>query len=330
MSTENNLRVGIIGAGWAAKGHIAGFQACPGTEVVAIANRTKTKAEEFAQRFSIPGVFTDFRLMLEEDLDIVSITTSACTHYEMALAALEAGVHVVCEEPMAMNVHEAEQMYKAAKPDELKTAVGFTSCYSPADVYLKNLVDKGYVGTIREVRAYWPTSPPLKTAKIWFTQLEQGGGILANSGPHQISRVRRLLGREWCQEQPLEEYEIAKTTADTAYYFIADFEDEITVFLTCSPVKGEAGRRIEVYGDEGTLILEGGSLSGCAHDGKEFASVAIPEHLTRHPEGVPEDWLGYLWSKLLKEFIASVNGLDTNVPTFFDGLKCQEIMDAVW
>jgi predicted dehydrogenase len=131
----------------------------------------------------------------------------------------------------------------------------------------------------------------------------------------------------WLQEKPLDEYETAEITADTAYYFIADFEDDITAFFTCSPVKGKTGRRIEVYGDEGTLILDD-ALSGCTRDGKEFTPIDIPEHLTR-PAGAPEDWLDYLWSELLKKFVASVNGLDTNVPTFFDGLKCQEIMDAV-
>ena len=74
--------------------------------------------------------------------------------------------------------------------------------------------------------------------------------------------------------------------------------------------------------------MDSDRLSGCAHNGKEFTPIDIPEHLSR-PEGAPKDWLDYLWSQLLKAFVASVNGLESDVPTFYDGLKCQEIIDAV-
>jgi predicted dehydrogenase len=238
--------------------------------------------------------------------------------------------------------------------------MGFTWRYTPEFICMKTLLDRGYVGTIREVHAHWLIPFPSVMAIGWMTQLEQGGGILANMGSHEIDRVRRLLGREavrlcgetkrivkqgvivperryfresmsWrpeMSEKPLEAYETAQVTADTGYYFIADFEGDVTTVFRAGPAKDKTTRGIEVFGDARTLIFDDHGLRSCPYNGKEFTPVDIPADLTHRPEGVPEG-LNYLWGQLLKAFVESVNGENTDVPTFYDGVKGQEIMDAV-
>jgi len=106
---QGKIRVGVIGLGIGTDIHIPGFQACPDAEVVAICDVRQERVEAAAKKFGIPNVFTDYRKMLElNGLDAVSITTPPHLHFPMTMAALEAGKHIICEKPMALNLDEAQ------------------------------------------------------------------------------------------------------------------------------------------------------------------------------------------------------------------------------
>src|SRR5687767_11858617 len=105
------LRVGVVGVGFGAAVHIPGFQS-EGVEVVAVCTRRRERAEEAAARFGIPDVFTDYDEMLAmSGLDAVSIVTPVPMHYEMSLAAFDAGKHVMCEKPFTTHEHLAREMW---------------------------------------------------------------------------------------------------------------------------------------------------------------------------------------------------------------------------
>ena len=196
MPSNNRLRVGIVGAGWAAEGHAFAYNQCTETTTVAICNRTQSTAETVAQRYQIPNIFSNYQQMFQEDLDIVAITTPAHTHCQIAVDALNAGAHVICEKPMTLNAKEALKMWQIANKRDLKTAIAFNWRYTPEFIHLKKLIDNGHIGEIQEIHAHWLRGLPREVAVGWFTRLEQGGGFLANGGAHEIDRVRCLLGRE--------------------------------------------------------------------------------------------------------------------------------------
>src|SRR6266446_4030543 len=116
MSVDKEIRIGIIGAGFARSTQIPAFKACAGARIVAIASARREHAEEVAREFGIESVLSDWRALVErDDIDLVSIVTPVVTHREMTLAALDRGKAVLCEKPMAMNAAEALSMSERAR-----------------------------------------------------------------------------------------------------------------------------------------------------------------------------------------------------------------------
>ncbi len=127
------LRVGIIGTGGIASGaHIPGYQRTPGVELYAACDVVEERAQAMAEKFSIPHVFTDYEQMLKlPELDVVSVCTPPFAHKDATIAALQAGKHVLCEKPMALNGREAQEMvdawHAARRTHRNKFSVGFQS-----------------------------------------------------------------------------------------------------------------------------------------------------------------------------------------------------------
>ena len=358
MPDKPKLRVGIVGAGWAGEGHAFGFGACPRTEVVAIANRTRETAEALAERFDVPTVVGDCRELIDHGVDIIGVTTPGHTHHEITMAALEAGVHVLCEKPMAMNAQEAADMTRAAEDNGLVGAIAFTWRYTPTFRHTRELVDTGYIGEVREVHDHtmWASRPVAVDG--WMSRLEHGGGVLYQGASHEIDRVRTILGLEivrvcgkpkytqkravklpdvkyfremmgWRPDKPLEEYDTVDVTADSGYSFIADFPNEVTGVFRAGAGQGRSvGRTVELYGDKGTLILSDGGLEHSPYGKREFEPVEIP---ARHGEPFAPGMnvLNRLWSELVDDFVDRIDGGDAEIASFWDGMKGQQVIDAV-
>jgi predicted dehydrogenase len=358
MADQPKLRVGIIGAGWAGEGQAFGFRACERTELVGVSNRTRETAEKLAETFDIPNVVGDYRALLDLGVDIVGVTTPGHTHHEMTMAALDRGVHVLCEKPMAMNAGEAQDMVRLADEKGLVGAIAFTWRETPTFRHARELISTGHIGHVREIHDHtmWASRPVMVDG--WMSRLEHGGGVLYQAASHEIDRVRTLLGREitrvcgkpkfttkkavkldkkmyfreqmgWRPDEPIEKYDTVDVTADTGYSFIVDFTDEVTGVFRAGAGQGNGiGRVIELYGTEGTLILSDGGLEHSPYGKREFKQVEIPE---RHgkPFEPGMNVLNRLWSELIDSFVQRIDGEDAELASFWDGMKGQQVIDAV-
>ena len=183
------VRIGVIGVGFGTRVQIPGFQS-EGFEVVAVCSRQRERAEEAAKNFGIPNTYTDYREMLSQPgLDAVSIVTPPNLHHEMTIAALEAGKHVLCEKPFAMDQQQAKEMWDKAQETKLTGMVTHEFRFAPARAYVKELLQQGYIGELLNVsitffllsgRQQRPGHGPLE----WRRQYSQGGGELAGIGSH--------------------------------------------------------------------------------------------------------------------------------------------------
>ncbi|HET7577675.1 MAG TPA: Gfo/Idh/MocA family oxidoreductase [Bacillales bacterium] len=190
------LKVGLIGAGGIARGvHVPSYLKCEDrAEIVAVADVVKETAEKLAADFEIPHVFGDYKEMLKEvELDAVSICTPNKFHSGAAIAALEAGCHVLCEKPPAMTVEETERMTEAAKKSGKFLTYGFHYRHVPEVETLKRFIDGGELGEIyaANVRAVRRRGIP-----GWgvFTNKElQGGGPLIDIGVHMLDTALYLM-----------------------------------------------------------------------------------------------------------------------------------------
>ena len=160
-----NVRVGLIGSQFISAIHAEALRTVAGAEVVAVASPTESHVRAFAERFSIPHHFTEYRKMLEMDeLDMVVLGLPNDLHCEATLAAAAAGKHVVCEKPLCLNLQEADRMIQACSKAGVKLMYAEELCFAPKYVRLKKLLDDGALGTptldqaVRKARR-----PPLAT-----------------------------------------------------------------------------------------------------------------------------------------------------------------------
>jgi len=206
MAALKKLRAGVIGLGMG-KSHIAGFQAHPGVEVVAIADMDASKLEKVGIEKSIAGRYTSAELMLEsEKLDVVSVVTPNKFHMPLTLAAFQAGCHVLCEKPMAMNADEARTMLAAAKKARRKLMINFSYRFTEQSWALKKQVEDGILGDIYFGRTVWHRRRGMPGFGGWFgTKALAGGGPLIDLGVHRLDLALWLMG------YPKPEWVLART-----------------------------------------------------------------------------------------------------------------------
>ena len=214
------LRMAFTGAGHISRVHARAAQSIEGIELAAIVNHRPESMAEYAAQFGISRQYaTVADLLADGDVDILSVNTPNYLHAPQTLAALEAGVHVMVEKPMAMNTTEAEAMQRASEQSSAKLMVAHCWRFDEEVNWLKRQIDSGRLGKILRTRGYgvhvnWGPGG-------WFVEAQlAGGGALADMGVHAIDAARYLLG----DPQPLSVYaRIAPNTPNTMSMTAAPF-----------------------------------------------------------------------------------------------------------
>jgi predicted dehydrogenase len=191
------LRVGIIGAGGIASGvHIPSYLNSENkVEIVAIADVIVERAQQVAEQFTIPYVFSSYKEMLENvELDAVSVCVPNKFHVEATIAALEAGCHVLCEKPPAMTVEEAQLMVKAASDSEKILTYGFHYRYRPEVEIAKSFIEAGEMGDIYSARVHAIRRRGIPGWGVFTNKELQGGGPLIDIGVHMLDTALYLMG----------------------------------------------------------------------------------------------------------------------------------------
>lgn len=168
-------KVGVIGAGGMLQYHAPGFQQ-GGGELVAIADVNKAAAEASAKEWGISDVYDDTAKMLESDIDAVSIIVPNKFHAPLAIQALEAGKHVFCEKPPALNAAEVEQMIAAAEKAGKTLMFNFNNRARPESQAMMKYIADGVVGTINSAQSQWIRRTGIPGFGGWFTTKALSGG----------------------------------------------------------------------------------------------------------------------------------------------------------
>jgi predicted dehydrogenase len=190
------VKIGIVGAGAiAVYGHIPSFQAAPGAQIVAICDTNLERAQAAAAKFGIPAAYSDYREMFDKAKpDAISIGVPNALHAPVALAALERGLHVLCEKPMATSVADGEAMVAAAKKAGKVLAVNMSNRPRPEVLYLRQLVGEGRFGKVSYALGRMIRRTGIPGFGSWFTRRElSGGGALMDIGVHMLDMVLYAL-----------------------------------------------------------------------------------------------------------------------------------------
>lgn len=194
----DKVRIGIIGTSWwADMMYLPALKSHTDAQIVAICGRDAERANSVAQQNGIPQVFGDFRDMLSEGgLDGVIVATPDDQHRAMTLAAIDAGLHVLCEKPMALSADDAAQMHDAAEAAGIRHMVLFTWRWQPCFQYLKELVDEGFAGKLYRAQFSYNSGSWLDDRYEWRRDGGRANGILGDVGSHMIDMSRWVLGDE--------------------------------------------------------------------------------------------------------------------------------------
>jgi predicted dehydrogenase len=341
-------RVGIIGIGFGAQVYVPAF-ASEGWEVAALGSRHQDKARKAADAAGVRDIHTDpMDLIGRGDIDAVGIVTPPGAHHDLSIAALAAGKHVLCEKPFALDATEAARMAQAAERSGRTAMVGHEFRHTPQRGYIKELLDDGYIGrfqlcTIELFLDRYVTPEP--RALTWAAFRAEGGGVLGALGSHYIDGLRHWFGDVATVSGHLMTLRPdlvdpasgrnVKAETDDAYVFTLGFVNGGIATMTASFAATPArGARIVVMGERGTLIaeqpgpnpMENGTVMA-SRDGSPLAPLATPAKFT--PFTDERDHRLMAFRLLVREFNRGIERGVSPAPNFADGLRCQQVLDAV-
>ncbi|OQD54852.1 oxidoreductase [Streptomyces phaeoluteigriseus] len=192
--TTDTVRWGILATGGIAAAFTADLIDLPDAEVVAVASRTETSAQAFAERFGIPRAYGDWETLAKDaDIDVVYVATPHSAHRAAAGLCLEAGRNVLCEKAFTLNSREATELVGLARDNDRFLMEAMWMYCNPVVRRLKALVDDGAIGEVRTVQADFGLEGPFPPSHR-LRDPAQGGGALLDLGVYPVSFAHLLLG----------------------------------------------------------------------------------------------------------------------------------------
>ncbi|WP_273846387.1 Gfo/Idh/MocA family protein [Rubrobacter calidifluminis] len=371
------LNIGMIGGGFMGKAHSLAYAAMPMFfwPAPAVPNRKmlaeidEDLARESALRFGFEKYTGDWRKLVEHpDIHVVDIATPNNTHAEIAIAAAEAGKHIICEKPLALDAEEAERMLEAVERAGVVHMVAFNYRRTPAVALAKKFIEEGAIGNILNFRGTylqdWSADPngPLS----WrFQKAVAGSGALGDIGTHVLDIARYLVGeivavnsvlRTIIGKRPIQQGGQDKLGASQklvdAPKATVDVDDEVITSLrfsngalgTLEATRNAYGRNnfltFEIDGDHGSLYFNYERrdelqvfFADDPADRRGFRTIYTGP---AHPYGenlwpIPAIGIGYGETKIIEcyEFVKAVIEGTTVSPSFHDGHRIAQICDAI-
>ncbi|WP_054948814.1 Gfo/Idh/MocA family protein [Numidum massiliense] len=272
------LNVGVVGAGSISAMHLGAYKNNKMVKISAVCDLNEQRARQKAAEYDIPDVYTDYNdLLADEMIDAVSICTWNNSHAEIAIAALEAGKHVLVEKPLCQTVAEAEQIEAAVHRSEQVLQVGFVRRFGTNVNVLKKFIDAGDLGDI-----YYAKTSCLRRLGNpggWFADRERsGGGPLIDVGVHVIDLCWYLMGKPKVKSVSGNTYKKLgnrKNVENLSYYKAADYDPDLNTVedMANAVIRFENGASlvvdvsftlhakedeltVKLYGDKGGVEVE--------------------------------------------------------------------------
>jgi predicted dehydrogenase len=329
------LRVGIVGTGFGARVQVGGFRAA-GFEVTSICSAHLDRARAAAEQAGIPVAVDSVNdLVGRDDVDVVSVASPPTLHREHTLAALAAGKHVICEKPMARDTREAREMLAAAERAGVVHAIDHEFRYAPARSKVKELLEARAIGEVRLALVMEMTGmlvDATRPRQEWWLRRDRAGGLLGAIGSHwidsliwwlgAIDRVSAELGIS-ARTRPTTDGGSVRVTADDTAQLLLRMSSGAIATIQLSSAVHHPSRRVILYGGDGTIVLGG--------DGRVLlarGSGALDEIL---PASTSDAAFQGLARRVREHIEAGPTGkADAPHPTFADGLRVQEVMDAAY
>jgi len=322
-----------------------------------LCGRTRQSLQQAARQYGWEEACTDWRKVVQrEDIDLVDISTPGNLHKKIAVAAAQAGKHVLCEKPLANNLKEALEMLEAVEQAGVRHMVAFNYRRIPAIQLAKHMIGQGRLGRVFHWRSVylqdWSISPhyPL----VWRLQRSKAGsGAHGDLNSHLIDLAHHLLGdieevigsREtFIPQRPLPENprKKGKVTVDDATLFLARFENGALGSFEASrmAIGRKNSLQIEINGSDGSLQFDLERLNelhyynrkdSSRHKGFRTILVTEPTHPYLQGWWPPGHIIGWQHTFVheVMDLLLAIEKQKPIEPNFLDGVKCQAVLEAV-
>jgi predicted dehydrogenase len=296
-------------------------------------------------------------LVRSPEIDAVVVVTPNNLHYSQTMAALEQGKHVFCEKPLAMDLREAREMYEAAQRSGLVHMANFTFRGAPTFARMKELIDQGYAGNIYHIAVSFIGFFNRGDAMVWRRDRAQAGyGALGDLGSHAVDMARWMCGEiarvsghlaTVTPHLKLPDGKTVPNETDDTCAILLGFRSgaEGIIHASWTGHSGLAGMllRVEVHGSNGMLVADTNlyanprswiTLVGAQGDQKQAEPLPMPRQYTEGLDVTSRDALVRTLTRkpwyAAQRFVEALLGRREPSPSFFDGMRVQEVLDAAY
>jgi predicted dehydrogenase len=339
------LGVAVVGTGFGTRVHVPALQAA-GFDVVAIVGRDPERTGRRAARAGVEHACTSLADALAlESVDAVTIAAPPARHGELALEAIAAGRHVICEKPFTLDAAEARTVLAAAERAGVVHALGHELRWFPERVAVSNAIGDGLLGDVRMISVVDSVAlltDPLIRMPDWYFDSSTGGGWLGASGSHAIDMIRLWLGEfDRVSASTCVASADAPGGADDSFVLHFALRSGATGVIQQTGAAFVSAGQTVVSGTRGTVRVQGGQVvladadgrrtlhptAAAAEDGGSEGSRQPPtqlESMTTHETAA--------YTQLCDAFARAIRGDDpagdVPLPTFADGVAAMDVMDA--
>lgn len=322
------FNIGIVGAGLIGTKRAEAIPRTSGSKIVAIADADISRAESLAQKYGAHTCRTWQELMARKDIDIVIVAVPNAFAAKIAIAALNAKKHVLCEKPFGISAKESRAILAAANQHHRMVKAGFNHRFHPGIAKAKELFDAGAIGKLVFIRGRYGHGGRLGMEKEWrFNKKISGGGELLDQGVHLID-LMRWFGGEYESAYGICESKIWKSNVEDNAFGILKNKQVTAVFHVSVTNWGNIFS-LEIFGDKGYLIIEGlGRWYGVEtlKFGKRKPKLGdVILRTFSFPDGRDTSW-----EKEWKNFAGAIRGIETLNGAGIDGLRANEIAEAIY
>jgi predicted dehydrogenase len=331
-------RVGVVGTSeYARLMHLENLKSHPDAIISAICGQNAERTAEVAAQYGAQP-FTDYRAMLAAGgLDGVIVAAPDDLHYAMTMAVLDAGLHVICEKPLAMNVTQAREMRDRAVAAGICHMVPFTFAWRPVFMHAAALVAAGYLGTLYHAQINYLGGYGRDGQYRWRFDPARANGALGDLGPHMIHVARMLAGEIISVDAQLGTYGTrpgaqANDSALLSVGFAGGAQGIIHVSAAAHVAERGMEQRIALHGSDGTLEITTTfaeeRIVGARAGDAAFAEIAVPDALWGDTDRT--DFLDMFRKHAAgaRLWIDAIRSGSAVKPDFEDGYQAQLVIDA--
>ncbi|MEP6947087.1 MAG: Gfo/Idh/MocA family oxidoreductase [Acidobacteriota bacterium] len=286
-SSDNLLPWGLIGAGDIVRRRVApALKALENCELVSVSRGQAELAESFAAEFGIRKWFADWReLLADGEIDAVYIATPVYLHAEQTIAAAEAGKHVLCEKPMALNVADCDRMIAACRANNVRLGIAYYRRFYPVLARVREIIGNGIIGkpVFAQINAFEFIPPTDEATQSWFFNKQKGGGgPMIDFGCHRLELLTHLFGKATAVESIVTNVAFDREVEDTAAALLK-FESGTCASVIVTHAVREAQDTLDIFGTAGSIhipVLNAGQLRLVNIEGEstEIHSAAANTH----------------------------------------------------